>query len=125
MPECLNDWRKKVLVRNDHVFVPAVSLPERVNLHILNNGVELGILKKKRFELGHQLAEVLGQVNQDRVIDLLTSEAYQEYLHGETVKVQSDLRGFVLVSYQKMIFSFGKIASNQILKNFYPKGLRK
>ncbi|MCT7732983.1 MAG: RNA methyltransferase, partial [Lactobacillus crispatus] len=37
----------------------------------------------------------------------------------------SDLRGFVLVSYQKLIFSFGKIAGNQVLKNFYPKGLRK
>lgn len=125
LPECLIDWRRKALVRNDHVFIPAVELPENVNLHILNNGVELGVLKKKRFEPGHQLAEVLGQVKQEQVIELPTIKAYQEYLHGEAIKVQTDLRGFVLVSYQKMIFSFGKVAGNQVLKNFYPKGLRK
>ncbi|PXZ35515.1 RNA methyltransferase, partial [Lactobacillus helveticus] len=50
---------------------------------------------------------------------------YQKYLHGETIKVQSDLRVFLLVSYQNLIFSFGKITGNGILKNFYPKGLRK
>ncbi|MCT3614301.1 methyltransferase RsmF C-terminal domain-like protein, partial [Lactobacillus acidophilus] len=60
-----------------------------------------------------------------RVIELATLKDYQDYLHGETLKVQSDLRGFVLVSYRNMIFSFGKIAGNQVLKNFYPKGLRK
>ena len=125
LPEELADWRKKALVSNDHVFVPAIEFTGKTKLHILNNGVELGVLKKKRFEPGHQLAEVLGQVEQKRVIDLADDKEYQDYLHGETIKVKSDLRGFVLVSYKKMIFSFGKVAGNQVLKNFYPKGLRK
>ncbi|WP_438449829.1 RsmB/NOP family class I SAM-dependent RNA methyltransferase [Lactobacillus kitasatonis] len=125
LPEELADWRKKALVSNDHVFVPAIEFTGKTKLHILNNGVELGVLKKKRFEPGHQLAEVLGQVKQERVIDLADDKEYQDYLHGETIKVKSDLRGFVLVSYKNMIFSFGKIAGNQVLKNFYPKGLRK
>ena len=125
LPVALSDWRNKAKVRNEHVYIPAISLPEKSKLHVINNGVELGILKKKRFEPGHQLAEVLGKVKQERVYDLPTIEEYQNYLHGETVKVDSDLRGFVLVSYQKLIFSFGKIAGNQVLKNFYPKGLRK
>lgn len=125
LPEELADWRKKALVSNDHVFVPAIEFNGKTKLHILNNGVELGVLKKKRFEPGHQLAEVLGQVEQERVIDLVSDKEYQDYLHGETIKVNSDLRGFVLVSYKDMIFSFGKVAGNQVLKNFYPKGLRK
>ncbi|WP_308555560.1 RsmF rRNA methyltransferase first C-terminal domain-containing protein [uncultured Lactobacillus sp.] len=125
LPEELADWRKKALVSNDHVFVPAIEFNGKTKLHILNNGVEFGVLKKKRFEPGHQLAEVLGQVKQERVIDLVNDKEYQDYLHGETIKVNSDLRGFVLVSYKDMIFSFGKIAGNQVLKNFYPKGLRK
>lgn len=125
LPEVLTDWRKKALVSNDHVFVPAIEFTGKVKLHILNNGVELGVLKKKRFEPGHQLAEVLGQVEQERVIDLADDKEYQDYLHGETIKIKSDLRGFVLVSYKNMIFSFGKVAGNQVLKNFYPKGLRK
>ena len=125
LPTSLSDWSKKAMVRNDHVFIPAIVLPEKTKLHIVNNGVELGILKKKRFEPGHQLAEVLGQLEQTCVVDLATLDDYQKYLHGETIKVQSDLRGFVLVSYSQMIFSFGKITGNGILKNFYPKGLRK
>lgn len=125
LPDFLNDWRKKALVRNEHVFVPAIILPEKSNLHILNNGVELGVIKKNRFEPGHQLAEVLGQLPQDQVIELKTLENYKDFLHGETLKVQTKLRGFILVSYKSMIFSFGKVAGNQVLKNFYPKGLRK
>lgn len=125
LPLFLKNWHKTALVREDHVFIPAIELPGKVDLHILNNGVELGILKKKRFEPGHQLAEVLGQVKQIQVVDLPTKEDYLKYLHGETVKLTSDLRGFVLVSYQQLIFSFGKMAGNGVLKNFYPKGLRK
>lgn len=124
LPVGLIDWRKKALVRKDHVFVPVISLPVRSDLHILNNGVELGILKKKRFEPSHQLAEVLGQIKQERVVDL-SIEDYRKYLHGETVKVKSKFRGFILVSCQRLIFSFGKVANNEVLKNFYPKGLRK
>lgn len=125
LPVGLVDWTKKAMVRNEHVFVPAIVLPEKTKLHIINNGVELGILKKNRFEPGHQLAEVLGQLAQTQVIDLSSLEEYQRYLHGEALKVKSELRGFVLVSYHQLIFSFGKIAGNGMLKNFYPKGLRK
>lgn len=124
LPEELVDWQKRVLVRNDHVFIPAISEQNLKGLKILSDGLELGILKKKRFEPGHQLAEVLGQVEQTNVINLPTAEDYMSYLHGETVKVDTNLRGFVLVAFNKMIFSFGKIAGNGVLKNFYPKGLR-
>lgn len=124
LPSFLQDWHKKALVRNDHVFVPALELPEKSGLHIVNNGVELGMLKKKRFEPGHQLAEVLGQLEQEQVVELPSLAEYQKYLHGEAIRIDSSKKGFVLVAYQGMIFSFGKMAGN-VLKNFYPKGLRK
>lgn len=125
LPVGLKNWQKAVLQSNGHVFVPAID-PELLNeLHILNNGVELGLLKKKRFEPSHQLAEVLGQKAQKQLLNLKNKADYEHYLHGETIKVNSDLRGFVLVAFQNHIFSFGKIGNDQILKNFYPKGLRK
>lgn len=124
LPSELNDWPKRVLVRKQHVFIPALTGKQLDGLKILSNGLELGILKKKRFEPGHQLALVLGQVKQERVIDLPNQENYQSYLHGETVKVDSDLRGFILISCHNLIFSFGKIANNGVIKNYYPKGLR-
>ena len=125
LPTGLENWQKEVLQSNGHVFVPALD-PEILNdLHILNIGVELGLLKKKRFEPSHQLAEVLGQKEQRQLINFEDKANYERYLHGETIKVDSKLRGFVLVAYRNHIFSFGKIGNDQILKNFYPKGLRK
>ncbi|TSO26349.1 RsmB/NOP family class I SAM-dependent RNA methyltransferase [Lactobacillus sp. LL6] len=123
LPVPLANWKEEALVRNNHVFIPVINPIEIKGLKILNNGVELGILKKNRFEPGHQLAEVLGQDKQTEVIDLTSEDEFLSYLHGETIQVNSPLKGFVLVSYKDMIFSFGKIAG-KTLKNFYPKGLR-
>lgn len=121
LPRALTNWQKDCRVRNNHVFIPALT-NKNLHLKILNNGIELGILKKKRFEPGHQLAMVLACKKQSRVIDL-SKEEYLSYLHGETLKTKSTLNSFVLLSYCNFIFSFGKIA-NGTIKNFYPKGLR-
>lgn len=125
LPAQIANWDKNVLNSKDHVYLPAIMENDLQGLHVLNNGVELGMLKKNRFEPGHQLAEVLGQNKQTQVIDLPNEEAYRKFLHGETLKVDSELRGFILVSYQNHIFSFGKVGGDKMLKNFYPKGLRK
>ena len=123
LPAALDNWKEKALVRNNHVFIPVMDAQQVKGLKILNNGVELGILKKNRFEPGHQLAEVLGQIEQKEVVELPNQDEFLSYLHGETIQVNSTFKGFVLVSYKNMIFSFGKIAG-KTLKNFYPKGLR-
>lgn len=123
LPLSLQNWSETALVRHKHVFIPATAIAS-AHLHIINNGVELGILKKNRFEPGHQLAAVLDQMPQSRVIELPDQEAYFAYLHGETIKIAPKLKGFVLVSFRKMIFAFGKVTGQGILKNFYPKGLR-
>lgn len=111
--------------RRGHVVAPALTDPALQGLHVLSNGVELGRLKPRRFVPSHQLAEVLGQAPQEQVIDLPDDQAFQAFLHGETAKVKSQLRGFILVSYHQQIFSFGKLGGDGILKNFYPKGLRR
>lgn len=121
LPPALINWAQTSRISNGHVFVPAIST--KLALKILNNGVELGIIKKNRFEPGHQLAMVLGQIPQDWVINLSDSD-YFKFLHGEALPTTSKLRGFVLVSYHEEIFSFGKVTGNAVLKNFYPKGLR-
>lgn len=120
----LANWSYEALVRKEHVFIPALNDFNLTGVHVLNNGIELGILKKNRFEPGHQLAEVLGHQPQKQVIELGSRDDYLSYLHGETLRLKTDLRGFVLVGYKNKIFSFGKITGNGVLKNFYPKGLR-
>lgn len=121
LPPALINWPQTSRISNGHVFIPAIGA--KLSLKILNNGVELGIIKKNRFEPGHQLAIILGQIPQDWVINLSDSD-YVKFLHGEALSTTSKLRGFVLVSYREEIFSFGKITGNAVLKNFYPKGLR-
>lgn len=124
LPIEIENWDSRAQVRNDHVFIPAIDKSRLKRLKILNNGLELGILKKNRFEPGHQLAEALGQVEQTYRINLSSEDEYKKYLHGETLRVDTSLKGFVLVSYHDFIFSFGKVTGNGVLKNFYPKGLR-
>ena len=121
LPAALLNWRSDCLIRNNHVFIPA---QDTTGLHvkILANGTELGLLKKNRFEPGHQLAMVLAAQKQTRIINL-TANSYTSYLHGEAIKVNTDLKGFVLISYHNFILGFGKVV-NQVLKNYYPKGLR-
>lgn len=111
----------KAAKSNDHVYIPAVE--DTSQIKVLNNGLELGILKKGRFQPSQQLAQYLGQMQQERVVELQNQAEFEKYLHGETVKTEKKLKGFVLVSYQGKIFSFGKVAG-QVVKNFYPKGLR-
>lgn len=122
LPAGLENWRSSCRVSQQHVFVPALDLAN-YQLKVLSNGLELGMLKKNRFEPGHQLAMFLGQTTQERVVEL-SEEEYFCYLHGETLKKPLDPPGFVLVSCRGLIFSFGKVTPNGILKNFYPKGLR-
>ncbi|QNQ83576.1 RNA methyltransferase [Lactobacillus sp. PV037] len=125
LPTEMENWEKKTIKRNDHVVFPALNPVLLKGLHVLNNGVELGLLKKNRFEPSHALAEVLGQKPQTEEIKL-NEEEFKKFVHGESIKLtDNQLRGFVLVSYQGNIFSFGKVGGDNILKNFYPKGLRK
>ncbi|MDD6719281.1 MAG: RsmF rRNA methyltransferase first C-terminal domain-containing protein [Lactobacillus porci] len=123
LPAGLENWSSRLQKSKDHVFVPLLAPDSLRGLKILSNGMELGMLKKKRFEPSHQLAEALGQVKQGRVVDLDEGQ-YERYLHGESLQTASQLKGFVLVASKGQVFSFGKLTTGGQLKNFYPKGLR-
>ncbi|MCI1290229.1 MAG: RsmB/NOP family class I SAM-dependent RNA methyltransferase [Lactobacillus sp.] len=116
----VKDWQN----RRGHIGAPVLPPDQLTGLHVLVNGAELGQLKPHRFVPSQQLAQILGQKSQTQAVDLPDAASFKRYLHGETLKVTSSLRGFVLVSYQGEIFSFGKLGNDGILKNFYPKGLR-
>lgn len=116
----VNTWQN----RRGYVEAPILPPNQLAGLHVLSNGVELGQLKPRRFVPGQQLAQVLGQKLQKQVVELPSQTDFARYLHGETIKLANNLRGFVLVSFHQQIFSFGKLGRDGVLKNFYPKGLR-
>ena len=97
------------------------AMPALKGLKVLRPGLELGLLKKDRFEPAHALALWLQDCAnmQDYPADSLETE---KYLHGDVVPSKN--RGWCLVRFDGFSAGWGKGDGN-VLKNHYPKGLRR
>lgn len=93
-------------------------------LHVLRAGVRLGELKNGRFEPNHSLAACARAEECRRVVDLpLTDERVEKYLRGETIEWEGE-NGWCLVCVEGYALGLGKTV-NGVVKNHFPKGLRK
>ena len=97
------------------------GLPQIQRLKVLRPGLELGLVKKDRFEPAHALALWLKACAtvQDYPAD---SPEMAAYLHGEVVP--SERKGWCLVRADGFSIGWGK-GDGRVLKNHYPKGLRR
>ena len=97
------------------------ELPDISRLKVLRPGLELGTVKKDRFEPAHALALWLKECKnvQDYPAD---SQEMARYLHGEVVP--SGVKGWCLVTASGYAIGWGK-GDGKVLKNHYPKGLRR
>lgn len=91
-------------------------------LKVLRPGLHLGTLKKNRFEPVHALALAL-KPEEVRCFQELNMEQAKGYLRGETLEAGGG-KGWSLVLAEGYSLGWGKMAGG-ILKNHYPKGLRK
>ena len=102
-------------------FLTPRELPELRDLRVLRAGLELGEVRKGRFVPAHALALWLQDF--PAAVDLPSGSAEAAaYLRGETL--HSGLRGWVLVRVDGCSLGWAKGADG-ILKNHYPKGLRR
>lgn len=93
-------------------------------LKVLRSGLFVGEFKKNRFEPAHSLAMALKPSDVKNTIDFANdSDEIRAYLRGESIETGQS-RGWVLVSVEGVSLGWGK-ESNGILKNKYPKGLRR
>ena len=100
------------------------GLPNLKGLPILRKGVLLGEIKKNRFEPHHSAFMAAKKEDCRQAVDLkLNSDDIAKFLHGEEIKVDTQLKGYTAVCVEGMTTGFGKV-SNGNLKNKYPKGLR-
>jgi len=101
-------------------WAPA-GMPELGRLKVERAGLELGTVKKGRFEPAHALALWLKTCKnvQDFSAD---SKEMGDYLHGNVVP--SQVRGWTLVTAGGYSIGWGK-GDGTVLKNHYPKGLRR
>lgn len=88
---------------------------------VLSYGVKLGNIVKGRFEPCHNLFTAFGNYF-NKQIDVNKKDA-DKYLKGETLASTLD-NGWCVVTYLSVVLGGGKIV-NGIVKNHYPKGLRK
>ena len=103
------------------LFWAPENLPDLKGLKVLRPGLELGVCKKDRFEPAHALALWLKNCAniQNYGAD---SEEMAKYIHGDVVP--SEKKGWCLVTAGGISIGWGK-GDGKVLKNHYPKGLRR
>ena len=103
------------------LFWAPEEMPDIQKLKVLRPGLELGAVKKDRFEPAHALALWLKTAAnvQDYGPD---SQEIRAYLHGDVVPSQA--KGWCLVRAGGYSIGWGK-GDGSVLKNHYPKGLRR
>ena len=111
----------KAVCFGDNLYWAPAGMPDLKGLRILRPGLELGIVKKDRFEPAHALALWLTECS-SQVCFPPDSGEIRAYLHGEALPCQE--KGWCLVKAGAFSLGWGKGDGRQ-LKNHYPKGLRK
>lgn len=107
----------------DQLYLMPQKIPSIKGLKVLRAGLHLGTLKKNRFEPSHALALALKKSDVRRTVELETVEVAKAYLGGMTLNYSGE-KGWYLITFQGYSIGWGKLAG-QIMKNHYPKGLRK
>ena len=105
----------------DTLFWAPEEMPDISRLRVLRPGLELGTLKKDRLEPAHALALWLRPREGDARL-APDSPELAGYLRGETIP--GSRRGFQLICAGEYTLGWAK-GDGQILKNHYPKGLRR
>lgn len=139
----------KILLRfGEQLYLAPAETPSLRGLKVLRPGLHLGTVKKNRFEPSHALALFLKKEQVVNGINLAgDGTAVRKYLEGQTLTIgagcdvemahiitrgrmaaeQADVslpKGWCLVCVDGYSLGWGK-AAGAVLKNHYPKGLRK
>ena len=109
----------------EQLYLGPTDLPTLKGLKVLRPGLHLGTFKKDRFEPSHALALALEKDQVQRHIDLSVENGEAaRYLNGQTITYEDGEKGWCLVCVEGYSLGWGKTAGG-IVKNHYPKGLRK
>lgn len=121
---CAEDFLGRYLRFGDQLYLIPRGMPAVNGLKVLRPGLHLGTVKKNRFEPSHALALVLRGKDVLHTIDLPSDgKEIRAYLAGETFSYEGE-KGWYLLTVDGYSIGWGKL-SGGIIKNHYPKGLRK
>ena len=111
----------KAVTFGQNLYWAPEELPDMARMKVLRPGLELGTVKKDRFEPAHALALWLRDCKTEESYGA-DSEEMKNYIHGEVVP--SEKKGWCLVKAGGYSIGWGK-GDGRVLKNHYPKGLRR
>ena len=139
----------KILLRfGEQLYLAPAETPSLRGLKVLRPGLHLGTVKKNRFEPSHALALFLKKEQAVHAVNLAgDGTAVRKYLEGQTLTIGAGCdvemahiitrgrmaaeqenvslpKGWCLVCVDGYSLGWGK-AAGSVLKNHYPKGLRK
>ena len=111
----------KAVMFGQNLYWAPEDMPELKKLKVLRPGLELGEVKKGRFEPAHALALWLKDCKNTETYAPDSAEM-AAYIHGDVVP--SNKKGWCLVKAGDYSIGWGK-GDGRVLKNHYPKGLRR
>ena len=111
----------KAVMFGETLYWAPEGMPDIRRLKVLRAGLELGTVKKGRFEPAHALALWLKTCANVETFEADSQEITQ-FMHGNVIP--SSKRGWCLVCADGYSIGWGKGDGN-VLKNHYPKGLRR
>ena len=112
----------------DQIYLLPPDAPALAGLRVLRAGLHLGTILKNRFEPSHALALTLQPFEVTHQINFRSSDATDyriacDYIGGQTFPSEGQ-KGWYLIFLDGYSLGWGKLAGG-IMKNHYPKGLRK
>ena len=111
----------KAVSFGQNLFWAPADMPDLRKIKVMRPGLELGTVKKDRFEPAHALALWLKECKTQESYGA-DSEEMKAYIHGDVVP--SEKKGWCLVCADGYAIGWGK-GDGRVLKNHYPKGLRR
>jgi len=111
----------KAVLFGDTLWWAPEGMPDIRRMKVLRPGLELGVLKKDRFEPAHALALWLTECKREVELDP-EGPQIRAYMHGETLP--GTQKGWTLIKCGKYPIGWAK-GDGRVLKNHYPKGLRR
>ena len=118
------DFKGIYLKFGDQLYLGPENMPSLRGLKVLRPGLHLGTMKKNRFEPSHALALALKPTEAVHSVEFPADSAeIKGWINGMTLNAEGE-KGWYLVTADGYSIGWGKLAG-AVLKNHYPKGLRK
>lgn len=124
----LENKEEQLMKFGEQLYLMPKDMPSINKLKVLRPGLHLGTRKKNRFEPSHALALALRADEVKHSMELCGESkndtcVINAYLNGQTLNHDGE-KGWYLMTCDGYSIGWGKLAG-QIMKNHYPKGLRK